>query len=140
MELQQRILDQYINMAPNQTLKKMSGETGLSISRLFRLLNGRVMKLSEYETIKRVISHKAGDEDSWSQLIRDCQRLLSKDRLNHLEEHIRRELSYAQMIQSAKSHSDSHDCLNLGVYDVEKIFVISRAINFRIFIDWKKTF
>ncbi|MBY0518670.1 MAG: hypothetical protein K2P81_17300 [Bacteriovoracaceae bacterium] len=49
MSLQAKILSQYRKIYPHYTLREISSQTDIQLTRLFRLFNGAPMKLEEYE-------------------------------------------------------------------------------------------
>ena len=55
MELQQQIIKHYFEIfGDDKTLKEISNHLGIQITRVFRILNGYEMKLTEYEKFKSV--------------------------------------------------------------------------------------
>ena len=55
MELQQQVINNYFEIfGKEKTLKEISGHLGIQITRVFRILNGYEMKLTEYEKFKSV--------------------------------------------------------------------------------------
>jgi hypothetical protein len=58
MSLQDKILQRYKKVHPHQTLKEASVLTGIQITRIFRLFNGKKMKVDELETFERLIQAK----------------------------------------------------------------------------------
>ncbi|MBF0365869.1 MAG: hypothetical protein HQK50_09875 [Oligoflexia bacterium] len=57
--LQERVLQYYIQVHKNPTIKFMAADTKIQISRLFRILNGHEMKISEFEKFQESIQKKA---------------------------------------------------------------------------------
>lgn len=55
MSLQQEIFNQYYSAYPKSTLRSIAERTGMSISRVFRLINGHEMKLKEYEKLREAV-------------------------------------------------------------------------------------
>jgi len=55
MQLQDTILNRLGEKYPEATLKKLSKLTGIQITRVFRIMNGYEMKLSEYEAIDSLL-------------------------------------------------------------------------------------
>lgn len=53
MNYQESILKQYRRAFPDRTLKSISLDTGIQMTRVFRLFNGSEMKLKEYEAFER---------------------------------------------------------------------------------------
>ena len=61
MQSQNYILNQYKSLYPNSTLRSISERTNIQQTRVFRILNGQEMKLSEYESFKSAINKKFTD-------------------------------------------------------------------------------
>lgn len=82
--LQSTILKKYMSTEKKMTLKKMSLETGIQMTRCFRILNGSEMKLEEYEIIKKVINEKTHKEKDYLELLELCVLNLSKDSIDEI--------------------------------------------------------
>jgi hypothetical protein len=59
MSLQIRIIEQYKKVYPNQTLREISLTTGIQLTRIFRILNGSAMKLSEFEKFQEALDSRS---------------------------------------------------------------------------------
>ena len=55
-QLQRNIINVYMEKMCNPTLKKISEDTDIQITRVFRILNGSEMKLSEFEKFSSLVS------------------------------------------------------------------------------------
>ena len=58
MNLQKKTIQRYKQFFPNETLRETSARTGIQITRVFRLLNGKPMKVGELEAFENVIQLK----------------------------------------------------------------------------------
>ena len=58
MSLQKRTINTYRQLFPNETLREISLKTGIQITRVFRLMNGKTMKVSELEAFDLLINQK----------------------------------------------------------------------------------
>lgn len=58
MTLQKKTLARYRQYYPHDTLREISARTGIQITRVFRLFNGKTMKVAELEAFDRVINEK----------------------------------------------------------------------------------
>lgn len=58
MDYQEAILKEYRETFPDKTLKTTSAETGIQMTRVFRIFNGSPMKLREYEAFEKTIKQK----------------------------------------------------------------------------------
>ena len=53
MSLQVWIIDKYIRSTGFKTLKEISKDTGIQLTRVFRILHGKDMKLKEFEIFQK---------------------------------------------------------------------------------------
>ena len=53
MSLQVWIIDKYIRSTGFKTLKEISTDTGIQLTRVFRILHGKEMKLKEFEIFQK---------------------------------------------------------------------------------------
>ena len=85
MSLQDSILKQYMDLSKRPTLKAMSQEAGIQMTRLFRLINGSPMKLKEYEVLEQLVREKRGEQVGLEGLAAECIRLLSPASLGKIQ-------------------------------------------------------
>ena len=62
MSLQKKVTDFYLKLNNYPTLRFISQDTGVQLTRAFRILNGAPMKVSEYEIFKNKILERMGNE------------------------------------------------------------------------------
>lgn len=96
MTLQQKTLQRYRQLFPNQPLREVSACTGIQITRVFRLFNGKIMKVGELEAFERAINTKLSENPSYSKLtnvVEDASSLLTNEELAKLAEYIARKVS-----------------------------------------------
>lgn len=98
MELQKQILEQYLHLNPKFTLKKISDDTGIQMTRCFRILNGSKMKLEEYEIFDSKIKEKLGFKKTLEELARECQLKLSKSSLIEIEKLMKNKMKTLEII------------------------------------------
>ena len=60
VRLQRKILDDYMGLHGNPSLREMAQDTGIDVSRVHRLLRGWAMRLDEYEVLRRRIRRRPG--------------------------------------------------------------------------------
>ena len=53
MSLQMWVIDKYIRTTGFKTLKEISKDTGIQLTRVFRILHGKEMKLKEFEIFQK---------------------------------------------------------------------------------------
>jgi hypothetical protein len=103
MSLQKAILKQYMELSGNPTLKVISEETGVQITRVFRLFNGSVMKLNEYLIFQDLVRKKLGFDLALEGLILECRNKLSIEGIKEVEAMIRRKIHYTDLLVSNES-------------------------------------
>lgn len=69
MTMQEAIIKHYKEVNQKLTLREISEDTGIQITRVFRLINGNQMKLSEYEKFDKAIRKKTSPEASFNELV-----------------------------------------------------------------------
>ena len=92
MKFQESVLRQYMMVSGNHSMKKIAKDTGLQISRIFRLFNGLEMKLKEYHLFYRKIQEYQGVEKNLSHLMELCILRLPPDSVKELEKMLIRKL------------------------------------------------
>ena len=85
MKEQNVLISKYLEVKKNPTLKKISKQTGINQTRVFRLLNGAPMKLSEYLSFKAGINNELKLNNCLGELALKCFNHLSKDSLKEIE-------------------------------------------------------
>lgn len=96
MTLQEKTLQRYRLLFPNQPLREVSARTGIQITRVFRLFNGKVMKVGELEAFEQAINDKLAENPSFARLsnvVEDASALLTNEELIKLAEYIARKVS-----------------------------------------------
>lgn len=102
MELQKRILNQYMVLNGKPTLKKISEDTGIQLTRVFRLMNGSTMKLSEFQIFDQKVKEKMGLTKSLEALALDCSLCLSPEAILELEKFLKRKIETWKLTQISK--------------------------------------
>lgn len=95
MSVQKIVLKQFHESYPNAKLREISDKTGIQITRVFRILNGAEMKVSELESFQS-ISNGTQTNHSFIELSKKCALNLSANKRNFLQ---------GMMEQSLKLHS-----------------------------------
>ncbi len=65
MKLQTRVLKQYRLYFPNDTLRDVSARTNIQLTRVFRLFNGKAMKVKELEIFEDLIEQEINSNSSY---------------------------------------------------------------------------
>lgn len=92
MELQKTILSQYMLLNEGPTLKNIMQDTGIQLTRVFRLFNGSTMKLCEYQIFQQKVKEKMGLTDSIEELAFDCSLKLSPKAIKEIEIYLSRKI------------------------------------------------
>ncbi|HLE10579.1 MAG: hypothetical protein A2504_14055 [Bdellovibrionales bacterium RIFOXYD12_FULL_39_22] len=105
MILQQAIIQNYFDLIGNKsTLKKMSEDLGINITRVFRLLQGAEMKLSEYEKFKNFIAKHDANINELPQLSKRCLERLSRKSQSEIKILMMRKLSLWEFMQKPQEN------------------------------------
>ena len=102
MELQMTILNQYMLLNNRPTLKSISEDTGIQLTRVFRLFNGSTMKLSEYQVFNRKVKEKMGLTDGLEAVAFECSLKLSPEAIKDLEVFLKRKIETWKLVQIQK--------------------------------------
>ncbi len=84
MKLQSKTLHRYRQLFPNETLRQTSARTGIQITRVFRLFNGKNMKVGELEAFEAAILSKIAENPAYQILfhsIEEASIILTNDEL-----------------------------------------------------------
>jgi hypothetical protein len=102
MDLQITILNQYILLNGKPTLKKISEDTGIQLTRVFRILNGSTMKLSEYQVFSKKVKEKMGLTEGLETIAFECSLKLSPEAIKDLEVFLKRKIETWKLAQINK--------------------------------------
>ncbi len=96
MTLQEKTLHRYRQLYPNQPLREISARTGIQITRVFRLFNGKIMKVGELEAFESAINEKIAENPSVAKLssvIEEASTILTNEELAKIAEYVARKVS-----------------------------------------------
>jgi hypothetical protein len=99
MELQKTILNQYMLLNGRPTLKKISEDTGIQLTRVFRLFNGSTMKLCEYQVFNKKVKEKMGLTNGLEEIAFECSMRLSPTAIKDLELFLKRKIETWKLMQ-----------------------------------------
>jgi len=99
MELQMTILNQYMLLNGGPTLKKIAADTGIQLTRVFRLFNGSTMKLSEYQIFNKKVKEKMGLTEGLEEIAFECSMKLSPAAIKDLEIFLKRKIEVWKLVQ-----------------------------------------
>lgn len=92
MILQKTILSQYLLLKDRPKLKAISADTGIQITRVFRLFNGAIMNLSEYQIFQQKVKECMGLTNSLESIAFDCSVKLNPSAILEIEVFLYRKL------------------------------------------------
>lgn len=84
MKMQNYVLKRYRELYPHHTLKEISDQTGIQISRVFRLFNGSEMKVSEYEAFQNFLEGNPSNTFHFINIARKCLEVLSPESIEKM--------------------------------------------------------
>jgi methyltransferase-like protein len=93
MNKQQNIIQRYRQLFPQETLRETSIRTNIQITRVFRLFNGKPMKVKEFEVFETIIKNKVAEKPEMarlSSLMEEAFAILSQYELNKIYEYVAR--------------------------------------------------
>ncbi len=99
MNIQKIILEQYMLLHKEPTLKEIAKDTGIQVTRVFRLFNGSAMKLAEYQVFQSKVKEKMGLTASLEALALECSHKLSPNAILELEAILKRKMEVWKLSQ-----------------------------------------
>ncbi len=93
MNKQQITIQRYRQLFPQETLRETSIRTNIQITRVFRLLNGKPMKVKELEAFEKIIQQKVAEKPEMAKLkslMDEAFAILSEYELNKINDYISR--------------------------------------------------
>jgi len=68
-KLQDRTIREFLKLLGKKTLREYSDLTGIEKTRIFRLINGAEMKITEFEIFQTIILKQKGEVINWQNII-----------------------------------------------------------------------
>lgn len=99
MELQKKILKQYMQLKSKPTLKEVANDTGIQLTRVFRLLNGAPMKLEEFQIFQKRVKELSGLTSTLEEVAYECALKLSVEAVKELELFLIRKIEIWKLTQ-----------------------------------------
>ena len=97
MTVRNRLLALYFSLAQRTTLRAMAQETGLQVSRIFRIMKQDNLKVDEWKRFSALICKKLGLEKDLIALAEECLSELARDDLQRILNFMERTLFYARI-------------------------------------------
>lgn len=107
MDLQAVVMKRYVELNGSPTLKQIAADTGIQLTRVFRLFNGSEMKLSEYEIFNQKVKEKMGLASSLEEIAFECSKVLSASAVSELEGYLLRKIHLWKMIHEKKQYQQA---------------------------------
>jgi len=85
-----------MGLLSKNTIREMANDSGIQQTRLFRIMNGQEMKLSEYLTFKNRISILIGSQSQIEELAKECEKVLSINCVSDISNYMKRRVRIAQ--------------------------------------------
>lgn len=95
MSLQNKTLQRYRQLFPQETLRETSHRTGIQITRVFRLMNGKTMKVGELEAFETLINSKIAENPHFNRfqsLVEESYALLTDIELSKIADYFERKI------------------------------------------------
>lgn len=106
MKLQNKVLKKYRLYFPNDTLRDVSERTNIQLTRVFRLFNGKAMKVEELEAFETVIEENLKTNSHhrrFQEIVEQAQLVFSISDLEMMAELLERRLTLCQYRANQKS-------------------------------------
>jgi len=98
MKEQKEILQRFMRLFNQPTLQEISNQTGIQITRVFRIMNFAPMKFSEYLIFKNLIDSKICPGDSFEATLDKSLNELSLDTIGDIKQQIERKLLLKKLL------------------------------------------
>jgi len=97
--MRNNLIERYFSLSHYPTLRGAAQETGIQVSRIFRIMKRGNLKVEEWKIFARLACQKLGLEDDLLSLAEDCLAQLQKEDLEDLIHYMQRALRYRKIFQ-----------------------------------------
>ena len=100
-------VQRYRKMFPNDTLKTISQKTGIQLTRVFRIMNGKPMKVSELEIFENILGSHLGQNKrlmEFENIVKIASLELSIKDIETIISYIERKLENTKLIKQSQHH------------------------------------
>ena len=94
------IIRQYMELNGNPTMRWMAEDTGIQLTRVFRLINKYQMRLEEYFVFRNKVMEKLNTEKCFQALAIECEDKLSVKSISELSQLMKRALKQKRFLNS----------------------------------------
>ncbi|OFZ51826.1 MAG: hypothetical protein A2381_00795 [Bdellovibrionales bacterium RIFOXYB1_FULL_37_110] len=98
MKEQKELLQRFMKLFNQPTLQEISNQTGIQITRVFRIMNFAPMKFSEYLIFKNLIDLKICPDNSLAMALDQSLNELSIDTIDDIKQQIERKLQLKKLL------------------------------------------
>lgn len=98
--LEKEIIRRYRQVFPHDTLKAISEKTGIQITRVFRIMNGKPMKVRELEVFESILNLECKENKNLTEierLTKIATSTLSIKELDHIIQFIERKIQNVEL-------------------------------------------
>jgi hypothetical protein len=99
-EVQDKLLDTYMSLLEKPTIRELSKDSGIQNTRLFRIMNGSEMKLSEYLIIKNRVASLSNKTVNLLEDASNCENILSTHGIDQLSTYMRRKIKLSNIVNN----------------------------------------
>ncbi len=95
MSLQKKTLSRYRQYFPQETLRETSARTGIQITRVFRLFNGKTMKVGELEAFEAAVNLRIAENPNMallSEAVESAGAILTNEELAKVTDYVERKV------------------------------------------------
>ena len=97
MSLQTWVIDKYIRSTGFKTLKEISKDTGIQLTRVFRILHGKEMKLKEFEIFQKKSLFNLDKTLKIVSLANECAFKLDEEKILEITNFMKRTIKISEL-------------------------------------------
>jgi len=102
MDIQQQTISRYKFIFPNDKLRDISKRTGINLTRIYRIMNGKLMKVSELEKFRIAINEMMKMNGEQEQILKSVEQAI----IIHTPEELRKIITWIERKNSSKRYQD----------------------------------
>ncbi len=106
MAIRNNLIELYFSLAHYPTLRGAAQETGIQVSRIFRIMKQGNLKVEEWKTFSKLACQKLGLEEDLLSLAETCLVQLKKEDLEDILHYMQRALRYGKILQENERRKD----------------------------------
>ncbi len=102
MDIQHQTISRYKVIFPKDKLRDMAKRTGINLTRIYRIMNGKLMKVSELEKFNSAINEKMNLNGEKIQILKSVEKAINI----HSPEELRKIITWIERKNSSKLYQD----------------------------------